>query len=864
MTDSIGTNEFHSIHVADADSNGLITRPLIPLRSMVIYPNVISPIPLTTPAARAAIDSAHRSTAITVSLRDPDKLDITADDLQKIGVEVAVGRTLRLPDDMQSVLAQGRRRVEIVEILQTEPYWIARARPLEEINDELDEEGSPEVEAMMQAVLTIFQRIVELNDNIPEEVLLYALNAETPGWLADLIASTLSLPIEERQKILETLDAVERLHHIAGLLNQELNVLELKDEITNQVQAELDRSQREMYLREQMRVIQDELGEGDFFQQEMDEVRDQILNAKLPPDVYEKAIKELQRLAMMTPMAPEVGMVRTYLDWLTSIPWSQQSEDQLDVKGAKEVLDREHYGLPKIKDRILEYIAVRKVLADREAKRQQTDKASADEAHKNGATQDGAAVDPAVIVGAATQKMAGDDKPVRSASPILCFVGPPGVGKTSLGKSIASALGRSFVRVSLGGVRDEAEIRGHRRTYIGALPGRIIQTMRRAGTINPVFVLDEIDKLGMDFRGDPASALLEILDPEQNNAFSDHYLDVSYDLSKVFFITTANELDPLPPALLDRLEVIELNGYTEEEKIAIARQFLIPRQLEEHGIEEGQVKFETSALQTIIREYTYEAGVRNLNREIANVTRKITRQIAEGKKINKRITGKQVHDLLGPPPFDDLRVNDTDAVGVATGLAWTPYGGDVLTIEVQVLPGKGTLTMTGSLGDVMQESAQAAMSYMRSIAEELDIPYDDFEDFDIHVHIPEGAVPKDGPSAGVTLATAMISAFTERKIRHDYAMTGEITIRGKVLPVGGIKEKVLAARRARIFKVILPRQNEKDLEDIPKEALADMQITFVEHMGQMMDLVLCDPPDTELKRDKIRRERDEKDKENEK
>ncbi|MDX2159741.1 MAG: endopeptidase La [bacterium] len=855
MTDSIGTNEFYSIHVAEPDQDGLITRPLIPLRTMVIYPNVISPIPLTTPSARAAVDAAHRATAITVSVKDSDSVEITPADLQQIGVEVAIGRTLRLPDDMQSVLAQGRRRVEIVEIVQTEPYWVAKARPLDDI-----EHDSENTDAIMEAVLTMFQRVVEMNDHIPEEVLLYALNAETPGWLADLIASTLSLPLEDRQTVLETLDAEARLRHVAGLLSQELNVLELREEITGQVQAELDRSQREMYLREQMRVIQDELGEGDLFAQEIEEVREQIVKANLPPDIHEKAVKELQRLALMTPMAPEVGIVRTYLDWLTSIPWSNQSEDRLDVAHAKTILDREHYGLPKIKDRILEYIAVRKVLADREAR-------DAEALAKATAAAAAEAQAQGIVLQSPPDAESGDEsapKPKRSASPILCFVGPPGTGKTSLGKSIAAALGRSFVRVSLGGVRDEAEIRGHRRTYIGALPGRIIQTMRRAGTVNPVFVLDEIDKLGMDFRGDPAAALLEILDPEQNNAFSDHYLDVPFDLSKVFFITTANDLEPLPPALLDRLEVIELSGYTEEEKIAIARQFLIPRQLEEHGIENAGISFETPALQTLIREYTYEAGVRNLNREIANVCRKITRQLAEGKKFSRRVTSAQVRRYLGVPPFDDLRVNENDAVGVATGLAWTPYGGDVLTIEVQVLPGKGTLTMTGSLGDVMQESAQAALSYMRSIAEALDIPFDDFEEFDIHVHIPEGAVPKDGPSAGITLATAMISAFTERMVRHDFAMTGEVTIRGKVLPVGGIKEKVLAARRARVFNVILPLQNKKDLEDIPKEALADMTIQFVETMGDVLNLVLHAPPTSELKRDKIRRERDEKDKEAEK
>jgi len=569
----------------------------------------------------------------------------------------------------------------------------------------------------------------------------------------------------------------------------------------------MDRSHREVYLREQMRVIQTELGEEDVFQQELDEVAEQIRSANLPAEVHEKAMKEHQRLAMMAPMAPEVGMVTSYIDWLTSIPWNKTSEDLLDVARAQKVLDAEHYGLKKVKDRILEYIAVRKLA------------------------------------------------PEQRNTPILCFVGPPGVGKTSLGKSIASALGREFVRVSLGGIRDEAEIRGHRRTYIGSMPGRIVQTMRRAGTINPVFMLDEIDKLGMDFRGDPASALLEILDPEQNYAFFDHYLDVPYDLSKVLFITTANELDPLPPALLDRLEVIEFSGYTDEEKVAIARKFLIPHQLEANGLTTQAPQIEHAALMLLIREYTYEAGVRNLNREIANLFRKIARLIAEGKRFPSRVGTKRLRQLLGPPLYDEIRANDQDDVGVATGLAWTPYGGDILTIEVSVLPGKGTLLMTGSLGEVMQESAQAALSYLRSRAEELDVPHDDFEYFDVHVHLPEGAIPKDGPSAGITLAVAIISAFTERKVRADYAMTGEITLRGKVLPVGGVKEKLLAARRARIRNVLLPAQNENDLVEVPKEALSDLKITLVSDMQQVLQHVLGEPA-AERRLDKLRRDRE--------
>ncbi|MFN8564492.1 MAG: endopeptidase La, partial [Anaerolineae bacterium] len=578
MTDPIGANDFYMIDNAEPDEDGLIECPVVPLREGAIFPNVISPITLSGKRAVNGAESTQdtQQTIIGIAQTDPNAVDPGADKLYTVGVEIALGRILRLPDNSYSALGQGRRRVEIVRFTQSRPYLIAKARPLAEINP-----NTRRTNAMMQAVLNLFKRAIELNDNIPEEVLLYALNANNPGWLADLITSTLILLPEERQRLLEMLNVEERLDRVAELLSQELSVLELKDEITSQVHQEMDRTQREIYLREQMRVIQNELGEEDVFQQEINEIREQIAQAGLPPEVHEKTMKELSRLAMMPPMSPEVGIVRTYIDWLTGVPWHKATDDQLDVAKAQEILDREHYGLPKVKDRILEYIAVRKLA------------------------------------------------PEQQNTPILCFVGPPGVGKTSLGKSIATALGREFVRVSLGGVRDEAEIRGHRRTYIGALPGRIVQTMRRAGTVNPVFMLDEIDKLGMDFRGDPSAALLEILDPEQNYAFSDHYLDVPYDLSKVLFITTANELDPLPPALLDRLELIDFPGYIEEEKIAIARRFLIPKALEANGLNDHKVYFSDSSLRSLIREYTYEAGVRNLNREIANVCRKVARQVAE-------------------------------------------------------------------------------------------------------------------------------------------------------------------------------------------------------------------------------------------
>ncbi len=792
------SNDFYDIPDTQPDEQGLITCPVLPLVGMVIYPNVVTPLflenSLAILAAGAALD--QRSTVIGVALRDFDAAGDDPENLFTYGTEIALGRILRMPDDSNSMLAQGRQRVEIVKYLQTSPYLIAQARPIVE-----DTDSTVEQQDLMKAIVNMFKRAVDLNASIPEDVLIYALNTDEPGWLADLVASSLSLTTEERQQVLETLDTGKRLELVSTLLGKELNVLQIEDKISSQVEQEMEHSQREMYLREQMRAIQTELGEGDIFQQEINEVRQQILDAQLPTEANDRALKELARLSIMPPIAPEVSVIRTYLDWITGIPWTHNSEDNLDVKHAQKVLDAEHYGLSKIKDRILEYIAVR--------------------------------------------QLAGS----KMESPVLCFVGPPGVGKTSLGKSIAKALGREFVRVSLGGVRDEAEIRGHRRTYIGALPGRIVQTMKRAGTVNPIFMLDEIDKLGADFRGDPADSLLEVLDPEQNNNYSDHYLEIPYDLSQVLFITTCNDLDPLPAALLDRLEVIEFPGYIEEEKIAIATKFLIPKQLASHGLDENGIRFQTTALQSIIRDYTYEAGVRNLNREIANVCRKIARLVAEKKRHPHIITKNNVEKYLGPPYYIGTRTLDEPTIGVVTGLVWTYGGGDISIVEVSLLPGKGNLTMTGNLGEVMQESAQAALSYVRSIAAELDIPNDDFDNYDIHVHVPEGAVPKEGPSAGITLAVALISALTERKVRHDFSMTGEITLRGKILPIGGVREKVMAARRSQLKNVILPAHNEKDLVDIPKGAQKGLSIHFVETMREVIDLVLLEPPPEGRQRD---------------
>lgn len=784
-----GVNNFQTIKNALPDDDGIFELPLIPLPDSVIYPDIIMPITVddetAIAAARAAIE--NRQTAVAVQVKDAPKSSIDA--YFQIGTEIALGRAITMPNEIFSVLTEGRRRVELVRVIPGDDFDRVQVREIEETAEKIDD-----ILALEGTLVSMFEEMVELSDHLPDDVLDYAFSRGEPAWLTDFIATTLNLNADEHQTVLETIDVYERMRLIMTYINRELNMLELRDEINGRIQNEMAQNQREMYLREQMRVIQGELGEDDIFTQELDELRVQIEAAKMPVEVVEKAQRELLRLQQIPPMAPEVGVIRTYIDWLVGIPWNQKSDDNLDVSGAETILNDEHYGLKKVKDRILEHIAVRKLAQD------------------------------------------------KMKSPILCFVGPPGVGKTSMGRSIAHALGREFVRISLGGVRDEAEIRGHRRTYIGAMPGRIIQTMKRAGTVNPVFMLDEIDKLGMDFRGDPSAALLEALDPEQNQEYSDHYLDVPYDLTKVMFITTANDLYPIEPALLDRMEVIEFPGYTEEDKLAIARQFLIPKQLEEHGLTEAGVLFENEALIRIIRDYTYEAGVRNLNREIGTICRKIARRVAEEKRYSKRVKPAHLDGHLGPPQYLHLRANTEDAVGLATGLAWTSGGGDILTIEVSLLPGKGNLTLTGQLGDVMQESAQAALSYMRARSRDLDVPNDDFDNYDVHVHLPEGAVPKDGPSAGITLATAMISVFTEAKVRADWAMTGEITLRGRVLPVGGIKEKVLAAHRNRIFNLLLPEQNRKDLVDVPQKALKDMTICFVEDMQQVMDKVLLEAP----------------------
>ena len=762
---------------------------VIASRDTVIFPNMVLPLFIGRDRSLRAVEEALREDAplLVVAQQDPEIEIPEPDELYTIGTEISIGRSLNLPDGTTSILAQGIQRVRILEFLQMDPYIVVRGVPIIE--------GHPQglaVEALMRVVLTLFNRCVELNPNLPEDAYIAAMNIDDPGWLADLVAHVLDLNLEERQDILETLDPIKRLQKVSLLLGKELEVLELENQIHAQVQQEMDKNQREWFLREQMRAIQEELGELDDLQRDINELRERIAQANLPEEAREKAEREVKRLAAMPPAAPEVAIIRTYLDWILGLPWNEYTEDNMDIERAAKILDEEHYGLEKAKERILEHIAVRKLAPD------------------------------------------------KMRQPILCFVGPPGTGKTSMGKSIAKALGRKFVRLSLGGVRDEAEIRGHRRTYIGAMPGRILQTMRNAGSSNPLFMLDEIDKLGVDFRGDPAAALLEVLDPEQNHAFLDHYLDIPYDLSKVMFITTANTLYSIPPALLDRMEIIEFPGYVESEKLEIARRFLVPRQLEAHGLSEYGLQFPRETLLRLIREYTYEAGVRNLERAIANICRKVARRIAEGKKAPKRITPSMLEKFLGPPQNAYLQIEKEPQVGVATGLAWTEGGGDITLVEVMIMEGKGGLTLTGQLGEVMQESAQAALSYARAHATDYGYGDLDFDKIDIHIHLPEGAVPKDGPSAGVTMLTALVSALSERPVRPDVAMTGEITLRGRILPVGGLKEKIIAAQRAGIKTVLLPKKNAKDLADIPKRMRKGLDIVLVDHVDQVLAAALLD------------------------
>ena len=774
---------------------------VLPVRDRVLYPQMVTPLPVGRPGSLRAIEYAlsHDQTIFIVAQKDPEQDEVGPDDLYAVGSESVIGRVLKLPDGNSSVLVQGQRRMRAIEFFKEEQMLRVRAVPLP------DADSPPDAAAdLMKHVLGVFEQCVKLNKNLPEDAYVAAMNVDTAGRLADLIASTVDLDTPTRQGLLEILDPVMRLERVNTLLAKELSLLELESQIQSDVQKEVDRSQREFFLREQLKTIEKELGEIESGNKDVDELREKIAKSGMPEPVAQRARKELERLQVMPSAAPEVGVIRTYIDWLVALPWSNRTEDRLDIKEAARVLEEHHHGLTKVKERILEYMAVRKL----------------------------------------SPKM---------RSPILCFVGPPGVGKTSLGRSIATALGRKFVRVSLGGVRDEAEIRGHRRTYVGALPGRIIQTMRQAGSVNPVFMLDEVDKLGMDFRGDPSSALLEVLDPEQNAHFSDHYLEVPYDLAQVIFIATANQLDPIPPPLRDRMEVIDLPGYIEEEKLAIARKFLVSRQLAEHGLQPGHLRFTDGALRRIIGDYTREAGVRNLEREIANICRKIARRIAENTVPASDAAGAVPAALesepvviaaatlpkyLGPRQFTSNAAEERDEIGVATGVTWSPVGGDLMAVEVTLLEGRGNLILTGQLGETMRESAQAAFSYTRSRARALDLPDSFHEKTDVHIHFPSGGIPKDGPSAGITVASALVSAATRRPVRRDVAMTGEITLRGRVLPIGGVKEKVLAAHRAGIRRFILPDRNRKDVLDVPADVQRQMEFIFVDHMDAVLPVAV--------------------------
>lgn len=765
--------------------------PILPIRDIVIFPYMIIPLFVGRDISIKAIDEAMSGNKMVlfVTQKDVNIETPSTEDLFKVGTVGNILRMLKLPDGRFKVLVQGLAKARILNYTQTEPYYIGE---IEKIVDQPTPEITVEIEALMRNVRDLMDKSVGLGKSFLPDILVLIENIEEPGRLADLVASNLGLKSDQAQELLEITDPVARLKKIGELLNREVELLTVQQKIQSDVKGEIDKTQREYFLREQMKAIQKELGEIDERTEEILDLSKKVEEAKMPEKVGKEAMKQVRRLEKMHPDSAEAGTIRTYVDWLIEIPWAKATKDNLDLKKAKKVLDEDHYDLEQVKERILEYLGVRKLKA----------------------------------------KMKG---------PILCFVGPPGVGKTSLGKSIARALGREFFRMSLGGVRDEAEIRGHRRTYVGAMPGRIIQGIKTTGKNNPVFMLDEVDKLGMDFRGDPASALLEVLDPEQNFAFADHYLGVPFDLSNVMFITTANLIDPIPSPLRDRMEIITLSGYTSEEKLGIAKNYLISKQLEEHGITEKNLKIHDSAVLQIISHYTREAGVRNLERQIANLCRKVAKKIAEGKVKDYRISAANLSKHLGVPKFLPEEEMEKDEVGVATGLAWTETGGDIIYIEATIMKGKGHITLTGQLGDVMKESAHAALSYIRSKAKEIGIDNTLFAKNDIHIHVPAGATPKDGPSAGITMATSIASAFTGRPVSKSTAMTGEVTLRGRVLPIGGLKEKTLAAKRMGIHKILIPARNKKDLDDIPKYVKKDMEFILVETMDEVLKKALKNP-----------------------
>lgn len=763
--------------------------PLLPLRGMMVFPYMITPLDVGRDRSIRALEEAmtQERQLVLAAQKSAELTEPEAEDIYSVGVIAEIKQLLKMPEGQIRVLVEGLHRVEIEEFVEDESCFQVRVSSMVE-----PEEFGPEMEALTRMVKNQFEEYVKLSRKVPSEIAVAINSIDEAARLADTIAAQLIIPVEEKQYLLESISPRQRLEHMVVLLTKEIEILQLEKKIQGRVRRQLEKNQKEYYLREQMRAIQKELGEKDAIASEVEEFRKKLDKAKLPKAAREQALHELDRLEKMPPMAAEAVVVRTYLDWLVSLPWSKQTRDRLDMAAAEQILDEDHYGLDKVKERILEFLAVRHL----------------------------------------TTKMKG---------PILCLVGPPGVGKTSLARSIARAMGRNFVRFSLGGIRDEAEIRGHRRTYIGAMPGKVIQAMKQAGSRNPVMLLDEIDKMTMDFRGDPASALLEVLDPEQNSAFGDHYLEVTFDLSNVFFITTANVMHNMPRPLLDRMEIIQIPGYTEEEKLEIAKRHLWDKQLVANGLKDDQIAVSDNAIQKVIAEYTRESGVRNLERELGSVCRKVARELVSGAEPPIRVNVNSIETYLGPPRYLRTMSEGESRVGVATGLAYTQVGGDILAIEVSVMPGKGKLIITGQLGDVMRESAQASLSYVRARALELGIPVDFYEKHDIHIHVPEGGIPKDGPSAGITIATALASALTGRPVRGDLAMTGEITLRGRVLPIGGVKEKVLAAHRAGIKRVLLPKENEKDLEDIPANIQRKLDIETVEHMDEVLEEALLAP-----------------------
>lgn len=759
---------------------------ILPTKGILVYPYLIMPLMITDQRYANLIDEALMGgkTIGLVSQKNQEIETPSASDLYRVGTAATILKMLRFPDGSVRFLVQGLSRIELKSFAKTEPFLVARVDYIEE-----RVEKSVELEALVRNVLDLLRKMVAIAPYLSDELQVPALNVEDPSKLADLIAANLNISLQQKQELLETFNVKQRLHKLISHLNKEVEVLELSRKIQSQAAQELGKAQREFLLREQLKAIQKELGEADERTAELEEFRKKIEQAHMPKESLEAAHKELDRLSHMNPASAEYTVSRSYLDWLVTLPWNKSTQDILDIKPARKVLDEDHYDLDKVKERILEYLAVRKLKAE-------------------------------------------------TKSPILCFVGPPGVGKTSLGMSIARALGRKFQRISLGGMHDEAEIRGHRRTYIGALPGRILQGIRRAESNNPVFMLDEVDKIGQDFRGDPASALLEVLDPEQNFSFSDHYLEVPFNLSKVMFITTANILDPIPAVLRDRMEVIELPGYTDLEKLNIAKKYLIPKELDNHGLKVEQLVFQDEALKSIINDYTRESGLRNLDREIAAVCRKVAKKIASGENRKNTVRKEDLGEFLGPLKFYQELVDRVSKVGVVPGVAWTQTGGEILFIEATKMPGKKSLTLTGHLGEVMKESAQIALSYVRSSASKWNIPPDFFERYDIHLHVPAGSIPKDGPSAGITMATAITSLLTERPVKPLLAMTGEMTLRGQVLPIGGLKEKTLAAYRAGIKTLILPKQNQKDMEEIPQEIKKRISFVFLDTVDEVLELAL--------------------------